>query len=224
MRLRRKSWIDEAIKEYGSFVHLEHCEQWKGKWRSLFPDPQAPLWVELGTGKGNFISQMALLHPEINFIGIEIQIVVLYYAAKKTTEAQLKNVQLLRFDVENLPEIFDLDEVDRFFINFCDPWPKSKHAKRRLTYRDFLDRYAAILSHEGKIYFKSDNADLFEFTLKECKERQWDLSEVTYDLHHSNIQNEAMTEYEAKFSAKGQPIFHCVAACPVEVTGDGSPN
>ena len=102
MRLRRKPWIDDAIKQYASFVHLESCEENKGKWRTLFANPDAPLWVELGTGKGNFISKMAELHPEINFIGIEIQIGVIYYAGKKCAEAELHNVQLLRFDVARL--------------------------------------------------------------------------------------------------------------------------
>ncbi len=118
MRLRRKPWIDEAIKEYDSFVHLSGAEQFKGKWNTLFPNPQAPLWVELGTGKGNFISQMAALHGEVNFIGIEIQVGVLYYACKKCAEAEVTNVQLLKFDVSRIEDIFAPGEVDRFFINF----------------------------------------------------------------------------------------------------------
>lgn len=222
MRLRRKPWIDEAIKEYESFLHLDGAEAYKGTWRTLFKEPTAPLWVELGTGKGNFISQMAVLHPEINFIGIEIQVGVLYYAGKKCAEAEVHNVQLLRFDVAKLEDIFAAGEVDRFFINFCDPWPKSRHAKRRLTYRTFLDRYARLLKDGGQVCFKSDNAGLFDFTLDEFRACGWPLSEVTYDLHHSDILNEAMTEYEAKFSAKGQPIFHCTATRPVEVRAHGN--
>lgn len=220
MRLRRKPWIDEAIKAYDSFLHLGHIEEYKGTWRTRFANPDAPLWVELGTGKGNFISQMAALHPEVNFIGIEIQIGVIYYAGKKCAERELGNVQLVRFDAARLEDIFARSEVDRFFINFCDPWPKKRHAKRRLTYRTFLDIYAGLLRENGKIYFKSDNAGLFDFTLEEFKERHWLLEEVTYDLHHSDILNEAMTEYEAKFSAKGQPIFHCAATRPAEVIQD----
>lgn len=211
MRLRRKPWIDEAIKDYASFVCLEGCEDYKGTWRRLFADPSRPLWVELGTGKGNFISQMAQLHGDVNFIGIEIQIGVLYYAAKKCADAGVHNVRLLRADAAKLEDIFAPGEVSRFFINFCDPWPKKRHAKRRLTYRGFLDRYARLLEKGGRLDFKSDNAGLFEFTVAELTERRWALSEVTYDLHHSDVANEAMTEYEAKFSAKGQPIFHCAA-------------
>lgn len=190
MRLRRKPWIDEAIKDYSDFLHLESCESYKGKWRSLFKNPDAPLWVELGTGKGNFISQMAQIHKDVNFIGIEIQVGVLYYAGKKCAAAEVDNVQLLRFDVARLEDIFAPGEVDR---------------------------YARLLRENGQIYFKSDNAGLFDFTLDEFRECGWPLSEVTYDLHNSPILNEAMTEYEAKFSAKGQPIFHCVATRPKEV-------
>lgn len=222
MRLRRKPWIDDAIREYDSFVHLSGAEEYKGRWRSVFARPDAPLWVELGTGKGNFISQMAVLHPEVNFIGIEIQTGVLYYAGKKCAEAEVSNVHLLKFDVAKIEDIFAPGEVDRFFINFCDPWPKSRHAKRRLTYRLFLDRYARLLAPGGMVLFKSDNAGLFDFTLEEFRQRNWPLSEVTYDLHHSDIVNEAMTEYEAKFSAKGQPIFHCAATRPAEVKADES--
>ena len=222
MRLRRKPWIDDAIREYDAFVHLSGAEEYKGRWRSVFARPDAPLWVELGTGKGNFISQMAVLHPEVNFIGIEIQTEVLYYAGKKCAEAEVSNVHLLKYDVAKIEDLFAPGEVDRFFINFCDPWPKSRHAKRRLTYRLFLDRYARLLVPGGKVLFKSDNAGLFDFTLEEFRQRNWPLSEVTYDLHHSDIVNEAMTEYEAKFSAKGQPIFHCAATRPAEVKADES--
>ena len=222
MRLRRKPWIDDAIREYDSFVHLSGAEEYKGRWRSVFARPDVPLWVELGTGKGNFISQMAVLHPEVNFIGIEIQTGALYYAGKKCAEAEVSNVHLLKFDVAKIEDIFAPGEVDRFFINFCDPWPKSRHAKRRLTYRLFLDRYARLLAPGGMVLFKSDNAGLFDFTLEEFRQRNWPLSEVTYDLHHSDIVNEAMTEYEAKFSAKGQPIFHCAATRPAEVKADES--
>ena len=222
MRLRRKPWIDDAIREYDAFVHLSGAEEYKGRWRSVFARSDVPLWVELGTGKGNFISQMAVLHPEVNFIGIEIQTGVLYYAGKKCAAAEVSNVHLLKFDVAKIEDIFAPGEVDRFFINFCDPWPKSRHAKRRLTYRLFLDRYARLLAPGGMVLFKSDNAGLFDFTLEEFRQRNWPLSEVTYDLHHSDIVNEAMTEYEAKFSAKGQPIFHCAATRPAEVKADES--
>ena len=220
MRLRRKPWIDEAVTAYESFVYLHPGEEVKGKWREQFATPSAPLWVELGTGKGNFISRMADIHKNVNFIGIEVQLGVLYYAARKCAAAELCNVRLLRFDISFLESIFAEGEADRFFINFCDPWPNNRHAKRRLTHRSFLDRYARLLTPHGTIHFKSDNAGLFTFTLGEFKACRWPLTDVTYDLHNSLILNEAVTEYEAKFSAAGQPIFHCVAERPAEVHYD----
>ena len=165
MRLRRKPWIDEAILDYASFVHLEHCEEHKGKWRELFEDPDKPLWVELGTGKGNFISQMAQLHPEANFIGIEIQVGVLYYAGKKCAAAEVNNVHLLRFDVARLEEIFAPGEVSRFFINFCDPWPKKRHAKRRLTYRDFSTAMPAC--------WRKAAVSILNLTTRACSTLRW---------------------------------------------------
>ena len=135
MRLRRKPWVDEAIHEFDDFVvsrDQEIGEEKKGKWSEIF-GRQAPLHVELGTGKGDFISQLAELHPDINYIGIEMQQDVLYSAAKKIAEKELKNVRLLVFDINHIEDIFAEGEVDRFYINFCDPWPKKRHAKRRLS-------------------------------------------------------------------------------------------
>ena len=139
MRLRRKPWVDEAIHEFDDFVvsrDQEIGEEKKGKWAEIF-GRQAPLHVELGTGKGDFISQLAERHPENNYIGIEMQQDVLYSAAKKVAEKELKNVRLLVFDINHIEDIFAPGEVDRFYINFCDPWPKKRHAKRRLTHVGF---------------------------------------------------------------------------------------
>lgn len=215
MRLRRKPWIDEAIQAYGTFVHQKDWETHKGHWNDVFPEKR-PLHVELGTGKGQFISQMAATHPDINYLGIEVQIGVLYYAAKKAAEGEVTNLHLLLFDISGLDTIFEEGEVDQFYINFCDPWPKARHAKRRLTYRTFLDQYAKLLKEDGKICFKTDNRDLFDFSLEEFNARGWELSEVTYDLHHSGMEGNIMTEYEQKFSAKGQAICRCVATKPKE--------
>ena len=214
MRLRRKPWIDEAIKEYGSFVRLVHCEQWKGKWRSLFPDPQAPLWVELGTGKGNFISQMALLHPEINFIGIEAQQDVLFAAAKKVSEMNLTNVRLLTFDINHIENIFAPDEVDRFYVNFCDPWPKARHAKRRLTHTSFLEKYRSLLKSGGKLFFKTDNRPLFDFSLEQFELANLAVEALSFDLHSSGMTDNIMTEYERKFSGFGEKINRCEVIFP----------
>ena len=216
MRLRRKPWIEDAIKEYTEFVCLENAASYRGQWQHVF-DQTAPLYVELGTGKGRFVTQMADAHQESNFIGIEVQLGVLYYAAQKAAALNLKNIRLLLFDISGLQNIFQPAEVNRFYLNFCDPWPKARHAKRRLTYRIFLDQYAALLKSGGQVHFKTDNRDLFEFSLEEMANCHWTLSEVTYDLHHSECTDNIMTEYEEKFSANGQPIFRCVATKPNEV-------
>ena len=216
MRLRRKPWVDEAIHEFDDFVvsrDQEIGEEKKGKWSEIF-GRQAPLHVELGTGKGDFISQLAELHPDINYIGIEMQQDVLYSAAKKIAEKELKNVRLLVFDINHIEDIFAEGEVDRFYINFCDPWPKKRHAKRRLTYRDFLKRYAVILKEGGEIRFKTDNKDLFDFSVEEFEAMGWQLSDVTYDLHAAPVPGDVETEYEEKFSRKGNLICRLVARRP----------
>ena len=146
MRLRRKPWVDEAIHEFDAFViskDQEIGEEKKGQWSEIF-GRQAPLHVELGTGKGDFITQLAERNPEINYIGIEAQQDVLYSAAKKVAEKGLTNIRLLVFDINNIENIFAEGEVDRFYVNFCDPWPKKRHAKRRLTHVGFLEKYRKL--------------------------------------------------------------------------------
>ncbi|MBS4914270.1 MAG: tRNA (guanosine(46)-N7)-methyltransferase TrmB [Veillonella sp.] len=215
MRLRRKPWIDEAIHEYSSHVVLENHEEHKGKWRELFEDPTKPLYLELGTGKGRFIAGMAEEHPEANFLGFEVQLGVLYYAAQKIFEQGAPNARVTLFDIEGIEGIVEPGEVDRFYINFCDPWPKARHAKRRLTYHRFLERYARLLKEDGEVHFKTDNEGLFLFSLEEFKNAGWTLKNVTYDLHSTDLPN-VKTEYEEKFSKKGQPIFRLEAIKPKE--------
>ena len=211
MRLRRKPWIDEAILEFSDFVYatkesIETID--KGAWDKVF-GRKAPLYVELGTGKGRFISQTALNHPEINFIGIEAQQDVAYYAALKVKELGLTNVKLLVFDINQIEEIFAESEVDRFFINFCDPWPKARHAKRRLTHTGFLEKYRKLLKSDGKLFFKTDNRPLFDFSLEQFEEAKLKIDNLTFDLHNSGYEGNIMTEYEAKFSKLGEKINRC---------------
>ena len=215
MRLRRKPWIDEAIHEYDSHFIMDEQEQYKGRWRDIFKSPELPLYMELGTGKGKFIAGMAEAHPEANFLGFEVQIGVVYYAAQKLFEQDAPNAKVTLFDIAGIEEVVAPGEVDRFYINFCDRWPKARHAKRRLTYRTFLDRYARLLKDGGEVHFKTDNEDLFNFSLEEFKECGWELKHVTFDLHKTDLPN-VKTEYETKFSAKGQPIFRLEAVKPKE--------
>ena len=227
MRLRRKPWVDEAIHEFDDFVvsrDQEIGEEKKGKWSEIF-GRQAPLHVELGTGKGDFISQLAELHPDINYIGIEMQQDVLYSAAKKIAEKELKNVRLLVFNINHIEDIFAEGEVDRFYINFCDPWPKKRHAKRRLTHVGFLEKYRRLLKKPGELHFKTDNRPLFDFTLEELEAVGAKPHYVTYDLHASpeNADN-VETEYEKNFSAKGFSICALEVTAPAPtVPGEGTP-
>ncbi len=212
MRLRRKPWIDEAILDFNDFVYTKGhspSEDIKGHWHEIF-NRKAPLYVELGTGKGDFITKTACLNPEINFISIELQQDVLYYAAKKVKELGLTNVRLMVFNIEQIEKIFAAGEVDRFYINFCDPWPKARHAKRRLTYVAFLEKYRKLLKEHGELHFKTDNRPLFDFSLEQFKLAKLKVNALTFDLHHSQyVKDNVTTEYERKFSGFGEKINRC---------------
>lgn len=214
MRLRRKPWISEALKEYADFVYTEPDYACRGQWQTMFATKNQALHVELGTGKGRFIADMAALYPDINFVGIEAQQDVLYYAAKKVKERGLSNVRLVVFDINNLSDIFAPAEVQRFYINFCDPWPKKRHAKRRLTHSLFLAEYREILEPQGQVFFKTDNEKLFEFSLNQFAANDLKLANITFDLHHSDFVDNVMTEYELKFSSRGMKIFRCEVTFP----------
>ncbi len=216
MRLRRKPWVDEAIHAYDAFVISKDQplgEEKKGGWNRLF-GREAALHVELGTGKGDFISQLAERCPEVNFIGIEAQQDVLYSAAKKIAARELPNVRLLVFDINHIENIFAHGEVDRFYINFCDPWPKKRHAKRRLTHVGFLEKYRRLLKPSGELHFKTDNRPLFDFSLEQFEEAGLAVRDVSFDLHAENRSDNIMTEYERKFSGFGEKINRCEVVFP----------
>lgn len=214
MRLRRKPWIDEAILDYADFLSIGWPENCRGCWQDIFARGERPLWVELGTGKGQFIAGLAAQHEDVNIIGIELQRGVLYYAGQKVAAAELANVRLVEGDISELLDVFAPGEVDRFYLNFCDPWPKARHAKRRLTHRGFLEKYETLLAPQGEIHFKTDNHDLFYFSIEEFQALGWTLRDVTDDLHQNEPAENVRTEYEQKFSAKGQPIYRLVAVVP----------
>lgn len=207
MRLRKKPWIAEAIREFDDIlVDPGHDERWS----DIF-GRSAPLHVELGTGRGNFITGMAELHPHINFVGIEAVPDVLYCALCKVRERNLPNIRLVLFNVNELTELFMPGEIDRLYINFCDPWPKNRHAKRRLTHRRFLEMYRELVKENSELHFKTDNEALFEFSLNEFAEAKLGLHNISLDLHNSGFPNNVMTEYEARFKALGMKIFRCEA-------------
>ena len=209
MRLRNVPGARETIIE--NQFSVQQPEQMKGKWAEVFGNDH-PIHIEVGMGKGQFIIEMAKRNPEINYIGIEKYSSVLVRAVEKLEDFEQNNLRLIRMDAENIEEVFDKDEVDRIYLNFSDPWPKDRHAKRRLTSTRFLERYDNILTPEGRVMFKTDNKDLFDFSLEQVEEAGWILESHTYDLHHSEYnEGNVMTEYEEKFSAKGNPICRLVA-------------
>lgn len=205
MRLRNIKGSRENIQA-SKYVVQEYREQ-KGKWRELFGNDH-PIHIEIGMGKGRFLMDMATLHPEINYVGIEKYSSVLLRGIQKQEELQLPNVMFIRMEAEYITEVFAKDEVDRIYLNFSDPWPKDRHAKRRLESREFLKRYSEILVPEGVVEFKTDNMDLFEFALEEVEPAGWKLRQWTKDLHHDPKMNagNVMTEYEERFSSVGNPI------------------
>lgn len=218
MRLRKKPWIEEALNEYEDIAVRRPNESYRGRWRRIFQN-EKPLYVELGTGKGRFITELAAQTPEVNFIGIEAQQDVLYYAAQKVRDRELPNVRLLVFDINQILEIFSPGEIDRLYINFCDPWPKTRHAKRRLTHAGFLQKYRTILVPGGNLILKTDNRPLFDYSLEQFRESGLAVDCLTYDLHHPAEPGHAdniMTEYEVKFSSLGVKINRAVVGFPKE--------
>lgn len=212
MRLRNIPGSKEAIAE--SAYVIQNPEKRRGCWQEVFGN-QNPVQIEVGMGKGRFIMDMARLHPEVNYIGVEMYDSVLLRAVQKIEqlEEKLPNLYFIRTDARNLPEIFGKEEVDRIYLNFSDPWPKDRHAKRRLTSRQFLERYDQILVKHGQVEFKTDNRPLFEFSLDEIRETGWTLLAHTFDLHHDKqmMEGNVMTEYEEKFSSAGNPIHKFIA-------------
>lgn len=214
MRLRNIPGSRETIAESEFVVHEDVMKDKKGCWNTVFGNEQ-PLYIEVGMGKGRFITELAMRHPENNYVGIEKYSSVLLRALEKREQLpELTNLLFLRMDAEELPEVFGKDEVAGIYLNFSDPWPKDRHAKRRLPSREFLARYDQILKPDGKVEFKTDNRGLFEFALEEAKEAGWTVEQHTFDLHHDEqmVQGNIMTEYEERFSAQGNPICKMISS------------
>ncbi|WP_110927262.1 tRNA (guanosine(46)-N7)-methyltransferase TrmB [Bacillus massiliglaciei] len=209
MRLRHKPWAEERLNNFPQYV-VQQPESRKGKWHEVFGNNH-PLYIEVGTGKGRFITEMAKAHPDVNFIGIELYKSVIVSALDRLIEADLPNLRLLNVDAVNLRDYFEKAEVSRVYLNFSDPWPKVRHAKRRLTYKTFLSIYEDILPEKGEIHFKTDNQGLFESSLMSISEYGMLLSYVSLDLHNSDFKGNIMTEYEEKFSQKGNRIYRLEA-------------
>lgn len=210
MRLRNIPGADEAIAL--SPYCIQEPQEQKGHWNSVFGNGH-PIHIEIGMGKGQFLMQLAKEHPDINYIGIERYSSVLLRALQKMEELPLTNIRFLCFDAAQINTVFEKNEVNRIYLNFSDPWPKDRHAKRRLTSHQFFARYRDVLQPEGVVEFKTDNHGLFLFSLEEVEAAGWTLVAHTFDLHHDEYLNNGniMTEYEEKFSFLGNPIHKLIA-------------
>lgn len=206
MRLRNIPGAEEIIAASEYVIQEPKAE--KGRWREKFGN-ENELHIEIGMGKGKFIVTLAKMNPHINYIGIEKYTSVLLRAVQKLEgEEKLPNLFFICMDAEDITEVFNKEEVDKIYLNFSDPWPKDRHAKRRLPSKEFLARYDEILKKEGNLEFKTDNRLLFDFAVEEIALTKWEIEQITYDLHHDEkmMQGNVMTEYEEKFSSIGNPI------------------
>lgn len=209
MRLRHIKGAEETIAS--SPYVIQEPETKKGHWHEVFKNDH-PIQIEVGMGKGRFIMELAAAHPDINYIGIERYSSVLLRGLQKRAGLDLDNIYFLCVDARDLADLFAPGEVDRIYLNFSDPWPKDRHAKRRLTSPDFMAVYGKILAPEGTVEFKTDNRGLFDYSLEAIPEAGWVITEHTFDLHHSPMaEGNVMTEYEAKFASEGKPICKLIA-------------
>lgn len=210
MRLRNVPGAREEIADNEFVIHNPEAQ--KGRWQQFFGSHH-PIHLEIGMGKGQFLAAMAQKYPDVNFIGIEKYSSVLLRALEKQRELMLPNLYFIRMDAVEITEVFGSREIEKIYLNFSDPWPKDRHAKRRLMSRQFLERYDAFLHSHGQVEFKTDNTDLFEFALEETPAAGWIVEKSTYDLHHSPYAEEnVMTEYEEKFSKHGS-LIHWMRIC-----------
>lgn len=209
MRVRNRPGAAEKLASYPQYV-VQDPENWRGRWQERFENDQ-PIHVEIGSGKGRFVTEMAKAHPDINYIGIEIQISVISLALDRVIEVDVPNLQIMRVDGGDLTNFFADHEIAQIYLNFSDPWPKKRHEKRRLTSKRFLDTYRQILRPQGEIHFKTDNRGLFEYSLSSFSKYGMVLEQVWLDLHESDFEGNILTEYEEKFSAKGHPIYRVEA-------------
>lgn len=206
MRLKNIPGARERIAE-SKFV-IQEPKTMKGSWRTFFENHNE-IHIEVGMGKGRFMMEMAEKNPEINYLGIEMYSSVLLRAIQKMEEKELHNLRFILMDAREIEEVFDHEEVDRIYLNFSDPWPKDRHAKRRLPSRQFLQRFEQVLKKDGVIEFKTDNRDLFDFAVEETEPAGWEILEISYDLHQDEkmMKDNVMTEYEERFSSLGNPIY-----------------
>lgn len=218
MRLRNKPWAQKLVQEHPEAILNEPSIDKKINWSERFADFSKPLAIEIGSGKGQFITTLAKQHPEMNFIGVELQTTAAGMILRTKLEEGIDNLQLMCADAANIAYYLPENSADIIYLNFSDPWPKTRHEKRRLTYASFLDKYREVLKPEGHLEFKTDNRGLFEYSLVSLNNYGMKFDFVSLDLHHSDSEIAARnveTEYEHKFAEKGNPIY-CLHASFVE--------
>ena len=209
MRMRKKK--NCALRmERCSDIWIKNPEENKGKWKEIFKNDN-PIHIEIGCGKGNFVTGMAKLYPDVNFIAIEKVEDVIVMAMEKAVDSGLTNVLFMDMDAERIEDFFEFGEIKRIYLNFSDPWKKNKQAKRRLTHKNFLDKYKKVLREGDYIWFKTDNKNLFEFSLNSFAQENYKLENITLDLHNSGFEGNVVTEYEQRFLDEGAPIYRLEA-------------
>lgn len=218
MRLRGRKGIRENIERQKNLVIL-NARDYRGKWQDVFGNGN-PIHAELGMGKGRFISEMSRKHPELNFIGIDMYDELIRKSSEKAraaheleeeSEESIPNLRLVLFNIEHIEEAFTAGELERIYLNFSDPWPKKKHARRRLTHHGFVEKYIQILNERGEIHLKTDSQSLFEFSLNSFSDMGLRMRNISLNLHADEeaSQHNVMTEYETKFSGQGMNIHRC---------------
>jgi len=226
MRLRGRKGIVESLEAQPELVVLD-AQAYKGRWKEFFGNDK-PIYVELGMGKGQFISQQSGRNPDINFIGVDMYDELIRRASEKGRlvweekgETTPPNLALLRANIEGIETMFEPGEIERIYLNFSDPWPKSKHARRRLTHPRFLAKYVELLNGRGEIHFKTDSMKLFEFSLNSFTEVGLQLRNISLDLHRDGLRDDlVLTEYETKFVGLGQPIYRLEAVIGQQALSD----
>lgn len=203
MRLRKVKNVEEKIKEFDGLI-ISEPEKHKGNWNKLFGNDN-PIHLEIGMGKGKFIIEKAKREPNVNFIGCELVQSIIYKAAKSVKD--VPNLLMINYDALKLGEVFDKGEIGKIYLNFSDPWPKSRHEKRRLTSDSFLNVYREIKASDGVIEFKTDNRGLFEYSVISLNNNGFEFLDISFDLHNDGRENIVTTEYEDRFSAKGNVIY-----------------
>lgn len=217
MRIRYKKWARPELE--ASKFYEDEPEKWKGKWKEHYKNPENPFMLELGCGKGNFISQLAVENQNINYLAIDLVDAMLGLAKRNIEETykennlEPENVLITRFDIERINLILDKqDNVQRIYINFCNPWPRGKHRKKRLTHTRQLEKYKEFLSEDAEIYFKTDDDELFEASLTYFEESGFKVIKKTYNLHEKPIfEKNIETEHEKMFSEQGIKIKALIA-------------